>query len=240
MGAKAADRIASVQFHPSYAYEDFVQGYRPDQGGFRLRDGLFLRFCEKARKDAGNTYVFVVDEINRGNLAKIFGELLMLLEADKRSPEWAVPLAYSAEGVKPFYVPENLYVLGLMNTADRSLAVVDYALRRRFAFVNLEPAFTSSRFTEYLKEKGVADELIQRIVSRMTALNLDIAQDKVNLGPGFRIGHSFFCNPPEAADHHAEWFEQVVASEIAPLLDEYYFDDPERSPKLVKRLLTGV
>lgn len=240
IGAKAPDRIASVQFHPSYAYEDFVQGYRPDQGGFRLKDGLFLRFCEKARTDIGNSYVFVIDEINRGNLAKIFGELLMLLEADKRSAEWAVPLAYSSEGVRPFYVPANLYVLGLMNTADRSLAVVDYALRRRFAFINLEPAFLSERFGEYLKEKGVADELVLRIVSRMDALNIGIAQDKANLGPGFRIGHSFFCNPPEEVERHLEWFEQVVNTEIGPLLEEYYFDDPDRSAKLIKRLLTGV
>jgi 5-methylcytosine-specific restriction enzyme B len=239
MSAKAPSRVASVQFHPSYAYEDFVQGYRPDQGGFRLRDGLFLRFCERARKDGGNAHVFVIDEINRGNLAKIFGELLMLLEADKRSAEWAVPLAYGTEEAIPFYVPDNLFVLGLMNTADRSLAVVDYALRRRFAFVALEPAFSSPRFVEYLKERGVADGLVEKIVSRMNSLNTEIAQDKTNLGPGFRIGHSFFCNPPEQAEHHTEWFEAVVNTEIGPLLDEYYFDDPEKSPKLVKRLLTG-
>ncbi len=237
LGAKAPQRIASVQFHPSYSYEDFVQGYRPDPSGFRLKDGLFLRFCEKARKDPAVPYVFVVDEINRGNLAKIFGELLMLLEADKRSAEWAVPLAYSVEGTQPLYIPDNLFVLGLMNTADRSLAVVDYALRRRFAFMNLDPAFSSPRFTEYLKERGVAEDLIAKIVGRMSVLNDEIARDKVNLGPGFQIGHSFFCSPPEEVERHEEWFEQVITTEIRPLLEEYFFDDPERSPKLIKRLL---
>jgi 5-methylcytosine-specific restriction protein B len=237
MGVKAPTRIASVQFHPSYAYEDFVQGYRPQQTGFGLRDGIFLRFCERARKDTGNTYVFVIDEINRGNLAKIFGELLVLLEADKRNQEWAIPLAYGSAEYERFFVPENVFVLGLMNTADRSLAVVDYALRRRFAFVGIEPAYQSPRFAEYLREKGVADQLLNRIVSRMTALNTEISQDKMNLGPGFCIGHSFFCNPPQDPAEHDEWFQQVVVTEVSPLLQEYYFDDPERAQRLRKQLL---
>jgi 5-methylcytosine-specific restriction protein B len=236
MKVKAPHRIATVQFHPSYSYEDFVQGYRPHESGFRLTDGIFVRFCERARADPGNNYVFVIDEINRGNLAKIFGELLSLLEADKRSREWAVPLAYAQDGRQPFFIPENLFVLGLMNTADRSLAVVDYALRRRFAFVSQSPAFETPRFREYLKERGLSDDLIQRIVTRMTTLNKEIADDKTNLGPGFCVGHSFFCNPPEEVEQHHEWFQQVIVSEIEPLLNEYYFDDPAKAASLIRQL----
>lgn len=240
MGFKAPDRMTSVQFHPSYAYEDFIQGYRPSNNGFVLRDGVFFRFCEKARVDKSNKYVFVIDEINRGNLAKIFGELLMLLEKDKRGAEWGVPLAYSLPESPGFYIPENLYVLGLMNTADRSLAVVDYALRRRFAFASLQPEFKSLRFLEHLGERSVSDALADRIVGRMTELNDEIAKDKVNLGPGYRIGHSFFCDPPVEPQKHEDWFVRVVQTEIAPLLDEYYFDDPERAQLLVQRLLKQI
>jgi hypothetical protein len=237
MGADAPSRVTTVQFHPSYAYEDFVQGYRPSDSGFALRNGVFYRFCERARVDSGHLYVFVIDEINRGNLAKVFGELLMLLETDKRGRDWAVPLAYSAPGSEPFFIPTNVYLLGLMNTADRSLAVVDYALRRRFGFVNLSPEFSSLRFKEHLTEKGVAEPLRQRIITRMTDLNEQIASDKANLGPGFCIGHSFFCDPPEEAARHEEWYRQVVEAEIAPLLREYYFDDVERAQKLIQALL---
>jgi 5-methylcytosine-specific restriction protein B len=237
MGADAPSRLTTVQFHPSYAYEDFVQGYRPSESGFTLRNGVFHRFCERARGDTGHLYVFVIDEINRGNLAKVFGELLMLLETDKRGPDWAVPLAYSAPDSMPFFIPANVYVLGLMNTADRSLAVVDYALRRRFAFVNLGPEFSSSRFKEHLAEKGVSEALRQKIIARMTELNDQIARDSANLGPGFCIGHSFFCDPPEEAARHAEWYRQVVDAEVAPLLREYYFDDIERAEKLIRALI---
>jgi 5-methylcytosine-specific restriction protein B len=239
MGSAATTRIVSVQFHPSYSYEDFVQGYRPAEVGFVLREGVFYRFCQQARKDSGHTYVFVIDEINRGNLAKIFGELLMLLEGDKRNAEWAVPLAYGGPGAEAFFIPDNVYLLGLMNTADRSLAVVDYALRRRFAFVDLKPEFASPRFSEQLKEKGISEALLRRIIERMTALNDEIAKDRANLGPGYRIGHSFFCDPPEESALHEDWYQQVVKSEIAPLLDEYYFDDSERALTLVQRLLRG-
>lgn len=230
-------RIASVQFHPSYAYEDFVQGFRPTQGGFALRQGIFTRFCDVARKDSGRNYVFVIDEINRGNLAKIFGELLMLLEADKRSEDWAIALAYAGPEAPKFYVPENVYLLGLMNTADRSLAVVDYALRRRFAFAHLRPEYESVQFAEHMNEKGLSAVLAQKIVARMTALNDEIAKDKANLGPGYCIGHSFFCDPPEEAALHEDWYKQVVTTEIGPLLDEYYFDDLDRARQLVDRLL---
>jgi 5-methylcytosine-specific restriction protein B len=229
--------VTTVQFHPSYAYEDFVQGYRPALEGFALRAGVFFRFCERARSDPGRAHVFVIDEINRGNLAKVFGELLMLLEPDKRGADWAVPLAYAAADAPAFFIPKNVYLLGLMNTADRSLAVVDYALRRRFAFVSLQPAYGSERFHEHLQEKGIDEPLRQKIVERMNALNERIANDKTNLGPGFCIGHSFFCDPPEDSPRHGEWYTQVVESEIAPLLREYYFDDTDRAQALINGLL---
>ena len=149
MGEKAEARIGMVQFHPSYTYEDFVQGYRPIAGGFALRNGIFFTFCRRAAADPEHPFVFIVDEINRANLSKVFGELMMLIEADKRGPEWAIPLTYAGEDDAPFFVPDNLYMIGLMNTADRSLAMVDYALRRRFAFVDLAA--------------GVSDDAVLRV-----------------------------------------------------------------------------
>jgi hypothetical protein len=218
MEARDDTRLGMVQFHQAYAYEDFVQGYRPTEGGFRLRNGIFYDFCERAKRDSGHSYVFVIDEINRGNLSKVLGELMMLIEPDKRGPGWAIQLAYSSGTAEKFFVPENLYLIGLMNTADRSLAVVDYALRRRFAFEDLNPAFQSPRFREHLVDAGAPLPLVSRIVGRMTALNGEIAKDATNLGPGFCIGHSFFCLQSGSAPPNNAWYEDVVITEIAPLL----------------------
>ncbi len=195
MGFKDPSRVGSVQFHQSYSYEDFVQGYRPTGTGFTLRDGVFYAFCQKARKDPNQRYVFIIDEINRGNLSKILGELMLLIESDKRKPEWAVKLAYAENSEEKFYVPENLFVLGLMNTADRSLSVVDYALRRRFAFVELPPGFRERSFQSFLNARGLSDSVIAVIRSRVGELNEEIEKDRANLGRGLCIGHSFFANP---------------------------------------------
>ncbi|HEX2209744.1 MAG TPA: AAA family ATPase, partial [Longimicrobium sp.] len=221
MREKDNSRVQIVQFHQSYAYEDFVQGWRPQGNGFGLQDGVFYRFCRKATADPKRDYVFIIDEINRGNLSKIFGELMMLMEADKRGPDFAVPLAYSPE--TPFYVPENLYLLGMMNTADRSLAMVDYALRRRFSFIRLRPAFGAEQFANHLAVLGASDELVRRIVERMTELNHAIAQDARNLGPGYEIGHSFFVPGDGGGTLDDAWYERVVRQEIEPLLNEYWF-----------------
>lgn len=237
MGFKDDARIANVQFHQSYGYEDFIQGYRPTaEGGFKLRDGVFYRFCEQARRDPDLPHVFIIDEINRGNLSKIFGELMLLIEGDKRDAAWAVQLAYSEEAGEPFFVPDNLFVLGMMNTADRSLSLVDYALRRRFAFFGLEPGFETDSFSAHLRTRGVNDAVVRQVISGMTALNAAIAADKVNLGPGFQIGHSFFTptTPIASSDH---WFETVVETEIRPLLEEYWFDDPAKAAEWRERLL---
>lgn len=234
---KDRKRVELIQFHQSYAYEDFVQGYRPSDAGFDLKNGIFHQFCTRAAEDPDRPYVFIIDEINRGNLSKIFGELMMLIEADKRGPAWSVPLTYSKDLEETFYVPENLYVIGLMNTADRSLALVDYALRRRFAFINLEPEFESEGFAQFMQDAGVSDAMVAKIISRIAALNERISSDVANLGPGFNIGHSFFCSPAAGGVYDDLWYEQIIQYEIKPLLYEYWFDDPETADTLIKELL---
>lgn len=225
LGERSRERVAIVQFHPSYAYEDFVQGYRPTGSGFQLRNGVFFEFCERARSDPAHDYVFIIDEINRGNLAKIFGELMVLIEPDKRGDEESIPLVYSA---LRFSVPKRLYIVGMMNTADRSLAVVDYALRRRFAFFDIKPGFDTPRFKTYLLDLGASAALVDRIIQRFGALNIAIADDKTNLGPRYCVGHSYFCPTEEGADLDSDWYQGVVKRKILPLLQEYWFDDPDK------------
>ena len=232
IGYEDDDPIEMVQFHQSYAYEDFVQGYRPtEKGGFRLRDGVFHRFCERARKKPGTPHVFIIDEINRGNLSRIFGELLMLIEADKRSEKYGLALTYSDDR---FHVPENVHILGMMNTADRSLALVDYALRRRFAFETLEPAYRTTEFERYLEKRGANPDLVRRIFERMGELNEKIRNDN-ELGRGFEIGHSYFV--PRGDDETSDaWYEHIVDTHIEPLLREYWFDSPTDVSATVARL----
>jgi hypothetical protein len=233
---EAADphRLGFVQFHQSYSYEDFVQGYRPSEEGFTLRQGKFVTFCTRAMAEPDKTFVFIIDEINRGNLSRILGELMLLIEADKRSDTWAMPLAYSEA---EFHVPENVYILGLMNTADRSLAVVDYALRRRFAFVDLVPRIHTSKFETELGRKGVTPEIVQLIRNRVGALNSAINEDMANLGPGFAIGHSFFCAGPVQGESSEGWYRRIVKTEILPLLGEYWFDAPANVENWSQQLL---
>ena len=237
---KDAGRIKSVQFHQSYSYEDFVQGYRPDgKGGFKVRDGIFHQFCDKAALSPNRRHVFIIDEINRGNLAKILGELMLLIENDKRGPNWATSLTYSEPDEPLFFVPENLYVLGMMNTADRSLSMVDYALRRRFSFESLEPMFESANFKKCLINRGVPESVINLIITRMGGLNDVIGDDRANLGPGYRIGHSFFV-PRAHFEFTPGWYRRVIETEILPLLNEYWFDDPGKVDNWRKQLLQDV
>jgi hypothetical protein len=231
MGARAPQRVQIVQFHQAYTYEQFVRGFRPDGGGgFQLENGPLYDFAETAKSDPDNAYVLIIDEINRGNLSKILGEAMMLLEADKRSPDWAVQLAYTQdtamEDEEPFYLPKNLYVIGTMNTADRSLALVDYALRRRFSFVDLSPGFEHPRFERHLD--GLPAAVRSDLRTRLRSLNRMIADDPT-LGPGFRIGHSYFCRNGSSApwgDDPEAWVRSVFRFEIVPLLREYWYDDP--------------
>lgn len=228
---EAADprRVTMVQFHPSFTYEDFVRGYRPtdEAGRFELIDGPFLRACNSAAATPDLRHVLIVDEINRGNTSQIFGELLVLLEADKRGMQPGVSLLYPREGGERFSVPSNLFVIGTMNKADRSLAMVDYALRRRFAFYSLIPRFSDPAFRKWLTERGMADMLVQHIIQRLNSLNSTIAEDR-QLGREFQVGHSFFC--PRGDDFSQldlDWFRAVVRTEIVPLLEEYWYDAPE-------------
>ncbi len=220
MGEKDDSRIEFVQFHQNYSYEDFVMGYKPNENGFELKNGIFYQFCKKAASHPDKDYFFIIDEINRGNMSKIFGELLMLIEADYRETE--VTLAYN--GLR-FSIPSRLYIIGMMNTADRSLAMIDYALRRRFSFFNMEPGFDSEGFIHY--QKGLANETFNRLIDRIKELNQDIAQDK-SLGKGFCIGHSYFCNATECTE---EWMQDVVEYDILPMLSEYWFDDANKLQK---------
>jgi hypothetical protein len=237
MGAEDRERLGFVQFHQSYSYEDFVEGFRPTATGFELKPGKFVEFCRRAEADPNRTYVFVIDEINRGNLSKILGELMLLVEPDKRDQRWAMPLA---SGKVPFHVPANVHILGLMNTADRSLAVVDYALRRRFAFIDLAPCLDGEKFSEHLTSAGVSSNVIAALRARVGQLNSEIVGDVANLGPGFAIGHSFFCSGPGEGEDAEEWYSRVIRTEIAPLLREYWFDSPEKAESWRTQLLAPI
>lgn len=217
MGEKDDSRIEMVQFHQNYTYEDFIMGYRPVEEGFKLKYGIFYQFCKRALNDPHRSYYFIIDEINRGNISKIFGELMMLIESDKRGSDYAIPLTYSEN---KFYIPENIYIIGTMNTADRSLAMIDYALRRRFCFVDMEPAFDNLNFKGYLENKS--GDLSNIIIDKMNRLNKAIEND-ISLGRGFRIGHSYFCIDKETITE--EDYNNIIKYEIIPLLSEYWFDD---------------
>ena len=220
MGVKNPERVLMVQFHQSYSYEDFVMGYRPSKEGFELKEGSFYNFCKKAQEDSENSYFFIIDEINRGNLSKIFGELFMLIENDKRGEKNKIRLLYSNEY---FFIPKNVYIIGLMNTADRSLAMIDYALRRRFAFFDLKPGFDSDGFRNYQRE--LSDSNFDNLIETMKELNLEIKEDE-SLGEGFRIGHSYLCNVK--SDDVGEKLNYIVEYELIPLLKEYWFDEADK------------
>lgn len=228
MGEKDESRIEFVQFHQNYSYEDFMMGYKPVNDGFELKYGIFYRFCQKAANQPEKDFFFVIDEINRGNMSKIFGELLMLIERDYRGTK--ATLAYNGMS---FYVPKNLYIIGMMNTADRSLAMIDYALRRRFSFFDIEPGFDSEGFTKY--QQGLDNDTFALLVSKVQELNKEIALDK-SLGKGFCIGHSYFCGQTQCTD---EWLQAIVDYDILPMLSEYWFDDINKLQRW-ENILRGV
>ena len=219
MGEKDDSRIEFVQFHQNYSYEDFVMGYKPIEGGsFELKKGVFYDFCQKAKVDADKDYFFIIDEINRGNLSKIFGELLMLIEKDYRGE--AVTMAYSDE---KFHVPTNVHIIGMMNTADRSLAMIDYALRRRFSFVEICPGFESEGFKQY--QENLNHDRFNKLIKCIVDLNEKIRKDD-SLGSGFEIGHSYFCNQERVDD---DWLHSVIEFDLIPMLQEYWFDDRSKA-----------
>lgn len=219
MGIKDIDRVMMVQFHQSYSYEDFIMGFRPASDGFELKRGSFYNFCKKAEIDGDNDYFFIIDEINRGNLSKIFGELFMLIENDKRGIP--LQLLYSDE---KFYIPNNVYIIGMMNTADRSLAMLDYALRRRFAFYELRPGFFTDGFRKY--QKDLNNEKFNNLINCVKKLNEEILNDE-SLGKGFLIGHSYFCNL-KSNTIEDKILNGIIEYELIPLLNEYWFDEPRK------------
>ena len=248
MNYKDESRIKTVQFHQSYSYEDFIQGYRPnDKGNFEIKNGIFYDLVQDARKEyeraiANNEepkkYCMIIDEINRGNLSKVFGELMMLIESDKRDSKWSINLTYSDDD---FYIPSNLYIIGTMNIADRSLATIDYALRRRFAFINLEPAFENDEACDKLKNYLVNQEkievsFVERIITAYRKLNNYITQA---LSKDFMIGHSYFINQFNNDEDNEEVYKSIVDYEILPLLDEYFYDDKdkiEEAKKIIEKI----
>ena len=228
MGEQDDSRIEFVQFHQNYSYEDFMMGYKPVEDGFELKYGIFYRFCQKAANQPDKEFFFIIDEINRGNMSKIFGELLMLIEKDYRGTK--ATLAYNGLS---FSVPKNLYIIGMMNTADRSLAMIDYALRRRFSFFEVEPGFDSEGFIHY--QNGLNNETLNELISKVKDLNHEIALDQ-SLGKGFCIGHSYFCGRDICTD---EWMHSIVDYDILPMLSEYWFDDPNKLQRW-ENILQGV
>ncbi len=227
IGEKNDDQIEMIEFHQNYSYEDFIEGYRPNEDGkLEIEKGIFFQFCLTAENNPDKDFYLIIDEINRGNLSKIFGELLMLIEKDKR--QTSVTLAYSK--VK-FKVPKNLYLIGLMNTADRSIAIIDYALRRRFSFVDIMPAYENEKFKDYVASFN--NEKLNRIIKTIKDLNKEISKD-VSLGEEFMIGHSYFCNlTKENLDNK---IDLIVKYEIKPLLKEYWFDNKEKLDEWKKKL----
>ena len=222
------DRIEMVQFHQSYSYEDFIEGFRPkEDGSFEIEKGVFYNFCIKAQNNPKDNYYLIIDEINRGNISKIFGELLMLIEEDKRG--LSLTLTYSKN---KFFVPKNLYIIGMMNTADRSLAILDYALRRRFSFVDIIPAFENDTFKKY--QTSLDNIKLNQILELIKSLNKEINDDPT-LGPGFMIGHSYFCGLKNT--DKKEVIESIVKYDIVPLIKEYWFDDDSKVESWTKRLL---
>ena len=228
MGEQDDSRIEFVQFHQNYSYEDFMMGYKPVEDGFELKYGIFYRFCQKAANQPDKEFFFIIDEINLGNMSKIFGELLMLIEKDYRGTK--ATLAYNGLS---FSVPKNLYIIGMMNTADRSLAMIDYALRRRFSFFEVEPGFDSEGFIHY--QNSLNNETLNELISKVKDLNHEIALDK-SLGKGFCIGHSYFCGRDICTD---EWMHSIVDYDILPMLSEYWFDDPNKLQRW-ENILQGV
>jgi 5-methylcytosine-specific restriction protein B len=236
LGARDEARIELIQFHPSYGYEDFILGFRPGPDGqFQLVPGVLPLLCQRAAQDPERPYFLLIDELNRGNVARIFGELLLLLEPDKRGPAHALRLPYAPPEAPRFFVPANLYVIGTLNLADRSLAPLDYALRRRFAFVGMQPQF-GPPLRELLTASQVPAALIDLLTERLPALNHVIAADP-ELGPDFEIGHSYFCAPPADPAEASDWLRLIFEQEIGPLLADYWREQPERAAAQLRKLL---
>jgi 5-methylcytosine-specific restriction protein B len=249
-----ASRLESVQFHPAYQYEDFVRGLRPnDKGSFVAKDGPLVEIAERAHNNKDRNFVLFIDELNRANVARVLGETLSLIEKDKRDPRYAVRLGLAADDEDPFWLPPNLAIVATMNTADRSIALVDFALRRRFSFFTLPTAFDDpERFRAWLVDRLRGDEdpeaeepllaamaesvesVVETIIECMQEIN-NMVRGAPGLGPGFLLGHSYFC-PQEMVRDPGAWMRRIFAEEIQPMLQEY----AAGNPKLEDRLLDPI
>ena len=235
VGYKNSNNIKSIQFHPGMSYEDFIRGYRPSsEGKLVLIDGPFLEMVNKARNDSQSNYVIVIEEINRGNPAQILGEMLTLLEADKRTPSEALELTYRREHENGIFIPNNLYVIGTMNLADRSLAMVDFALRRRFAFFNLSPNFDEGWLNYMIEKTKLSRQTLEKIKNALNDLNQYVTDERM-LGSAFTIGHSYLTHDNVIPDA-LSWYTDIIDSEIKPLLEEYWFDDSNKLDTALKKL----
>lgn len=221
------DHIQMVQFHQSYSYANLMLGYVPTSDGFELRKGIFYQLVNNAIKHPDEKYFFLIDEINRGNVSKIFGELLMLIEADKRNSNYAVTLM---NGEK-FYIPENVYIIGMMNTADRGLTRMDYALRRRFSFYKIHPAFNNPQFRDRLKLANSSQAV--NLVNEIVRLNR-IIDHTDTLGPDFEIGHSYVMDDGNIAS--LPELKDAVSFDIIPQIEEYWQDEPATAKIYAGRL----
>lgn len=227
--------ILNLVLHENFSYEEFIMGIRPDDdGNFKLTNGIFYNFVNKALNTPEENFVVILDEMNRANITKIFGELMVLIEHDKRGEKHSIKLMYSGEN---FFLPENLYIIGLMNTADRSLKFIDYALRRRFNFFTFHPSFEDPAFKDFLIKRGVEEKVVDKIILNLSKVNQKISDDSFNLGPGYCIGHSYFC-PPIAGDgiYNNDWFLNIINHQITPLIEEYYADNPDSAAELIDDL----
>ena len=241
MGQKNENALKAVQFHANLSYEDFVRGWRPSgDGKLTLVDGPLLEMVKKAKAQPETKFVMVIEEINRGNPAQILGEMLTLLEADKRTPAEGLELSYRQYDGEKVHIPANLYVIGTMNIADRSLALMDLALRRRFAFYSLEPTFGEPWRNWVNQKSGIDMPFLNQIEQRINQLNEQIANHR-QLGPQFKIGHSYLTPAMSVKiDNPVLWFSNVVESEIGPLLEEYWFDDAELAKSSQDLLMQGL
>ena len=218
LGQKDEEKILSVQFHENYSNDEFMEGYRPDDIGiYKYKRGCFKRICNKARNDPKNKYFVIIDEINRGNVSKIFGESFSLIELDKRGKENYIELACSRER---FYVPENIYIIGTMNTFDSNNSIKDFAFRRRFCFYTINPAFENENFKKFYMQNTLLANLIEQIKN----INND-------LDDSIKIGHSYFCKPMDVDD-----IKMTIKYNIKPLLMEYYRNDKEKANAIINKL----
>ncbi|MBO5178877.1 MAG: AAA family ATPase [Clostridia bacterium] len=218
MGEKNDDRILSLQFHPEFQNEEFMEGYRPDGIGiYKFRKGCFRKFCNKARNKPDKKFFLIIDEINRGNITKIFGESFSLIEADKRGKQNFIELSCSKER---FFIPENIYIIGTMNIADRDYAITDYAVRRRFGFYNVKPIFENQRFKKfYMQNEGMT-----RVIDEIIDINKDLKE-------GQKIGHCYFCENLSDED-----LKMTVKYNIIPMIQEYFYDDQSKFKEIEHKL----